>query len=128
MSDILTMYGAGRLTKDPEVMSYGTGKSFTKLSIACSLGFGEYAQTYFVNATAFGKTGENINKYFKKGDQIIFQGTPQQNKKDDKVYHGVVISSFAFGQKKGEGKQSASEKSSTPQEQESPFDDNDIPF
>ena len=123
MSDILTMYGAGRLTKDPEVWSYGSGKSFTKLSIACSLGFGDYAQTYFVNATAFGKTGENINKYFKKGDQIIFHGTPQQNKKDDKVYHGVVISSFAFGQKKGERQQS-----SEPQEQDSPFDDNDIQF
>lgn len=114
----------GRLTKDPEVKSYGDNKKMTVFSVASDIGFGDYKRTVFHNCVATGKVGENITKYFSKGDQIIIEGEPSQKKKDDKVYYSVVVNNFSFGQSKSKDNQ----QQPNHKPEDNPFDDDSVPF
>jgi len=128
MSDVLKTYGSGRLTKDAEVVPYGNeGKTLTRFSIASDTGTKDKPAVVFTNCTCFGKSGEAIAKYLKKGDQIFIEGVPTQKKVEDKYFYGVNISSWSFGQKKGGA---SNESSSEPprSEEDNPFDDSDLPF
>lgn len=125
MSDIISITATGRLTKDPEVRAYGNDKSLTSFSIACTQGFKDNIKTVFLNCSAFGKIGEAIAKYFKKGDGIVILGEFTTNKKDDKVYHGVIVKEFVFGQKHKDS--SGTSQPESPQES-NPFSDEEIPF
>ena len=114
----------GRLTKDPEVKTYGDNKKMTVFSIASDIGFGDYKRTVFHNCVGTGKIGENIVKYCKKGDQLIIEGEPSQKKKDDKVYHSVIVTGFSFGQSKSRDNQQQPDN----KPEDNPFDDSEIPF
>jgi single-strand DNA-binding protein len=118
----------GRLTKEPEVKSYGSDKKLTSVSIASNTGFGDNKKTLYFNCTAFGKTGEAIAKYVNKGDQIIISGGISQNKKDDKIFWNIIINDFSFGQKKNDGVGRVSNVPDEPEHGDNPFDDDDIPF
>lgn len=114
----------GRLTKDPELRTYGAdNNSLVNINVASDIGFGDNKKTVYHQCTAFKKTADAINNNFKKGDQIIIVGTPTQNKKDDKVYHGVNIDEWSFGAKKSGASKPAESKA-----EENPFNDEDIPF
>lgn len=60
----------GRLTKDPELRRTDSGKAVCKFSIAISNGYGENAQTDFINCVAWNGTAEFVDKYFSKGKMI----------------------------------------------------------
>ena len=90
----------GNLTRDPEVR-YSTGENAT-----CIARFGVAVQRMarkadgateadFINCVAFGKTGEFIEKYFKKGNKIAISGRIQTgsytNKDGVKVYTSDVV-------------------------------------
>ena len=68
----------GRLTVDPVIRSTNSGTQCAGFSIACPTNKkkadGTGYETMFMNATAWGKKGEYIAKYFKKGDRMIFAG------------------------------------------------------
>ena len=118
----------GRFIKDPEQRSYGE-KTLCSFTVASDVGWGDSKRTLFFNCTAFGKTGEAIMKFFHKGDGIFITGTPTQNKKDDKVYHGVVVNEWSFGPKKLSGEQTYGTESPVSDDvNDSPFDDTEIPF
>lgn len=51
---------------------YGNGKSFVTNTIAIQEG---KDKTEFVNVTVFGKTGEVVYKYVKKGDMVLMEGS-----------------------------------------------------
>ena len=124
MSDICKIVVQGRLTKDPEVKSYGAGKSLTQINVACTIGLGDNATTLYHNCTAFGKTGESLAKHRKKGDQIFIIGTPTQNKKDNTTYYGVRIDEWSFGANaKGNSGDNSSHDTGS-----NNYDDDDIPF
>ena len=68
----------GRLTKDPEIR-FTTGETQTavaKWSIAVDRRFskGEQRQADFFDCTAFGKTAEHLEKYWKKGMKAAVTG------------------------------------------------------
>lgn len=63
----------GRLTRDPETRNTQTGKSVTNFSVAVNRRFQKDKADFF-NVTAWEKTGEFVNKYFRKGQEIIVQG------------------------------------------------------
>ena len=102
----------GRLTRDPEIKTFGE-TSLTKISVAVDRAFKsnkENAQTVdFFDVDAFGKTGEFISKYFKKGQEIIVRGKMQLNSGTDKdgktrVYPAIVCEEAGFaGSKKDNG-------------------------
>lgn len=114
----------GRFIKDPESRSYGES-SLATFTIVADTGWGDKKRSLFFNCTAFGKTGEAIVRFFKKGDSIFIAGTPTQNKKDDKVYHGVIVNEWSFGAKKRTDADGGSHDNDV---NDSPFDDSEIPF
>lgn len=84
---------SGFLTRDPE--THGDGdKALVRFSIACQRKYKNANGNYdadFINCIAFGKTGELIKKYFKKGSGIeISKGSistgSYTNKDGNKVY------------------------------------------
>lgn len=95
---------AGNLTKDPELVATKTGTSIANITIAVndtSIVNGEkQTKTSFISCTAFGKTAENISKYFAKGKPIFIEGRLQQEvwesdgKKNTKTK--IVVEKFEF--------------------------------
>lgn len=70
----------GRLTKDVEIKFTQNNKKLAGFSVAVQRGFknqnGEYESDFF-NCTAFGNTAELLEKYFKKGQEILLVGRLQ---------------------------------------------------
>ena len=72
----------GNLTRDPELRTTNSGKNVAGFSIAVNDGYSKDADgnpvvDYF-NCNAWGKQGENIVKYCKKGSKILVCGTIHQ--------------------------------------------------
>lgn len=108
----------GRLTRDPEVR-YSTGENSTaiaRFSVAVNRRLknaeGQY-EADFINCVAFGKSGEFIEKYFRKGMAIGLTGRIQTgsytNKEGVKVYTTeVVVEESEFVESKGNGESNQS--------------------
>ena len=64
----------GNLTKDVELRYTKNNTPVAGYTIAVNTGYGETQETTFVNVTTWGKAGEFINKYFKKGQSIAITG------------------------------------------------------
>ena len=65
----------GRLTRDPE-MRYGqSGTGIASFSLAVDRRFKRegQAEADFFNCTAFGKQGEFVEKYLKKGTKVLLE-------------------------------------------------------
>ena len=73
----------GRLTRDVEIKTTPAGKNVAHFSLAYDTGWGEYKKTSFVECYAFGKTGEFICKFFKKGGGGIFEGVLELEQWED---------------------------------------------
>lgn len=107
----------GRLTRDPEVR-YTQGENasaIARFSVAVNRRFKNNEGNYeadFINCVAFGKSGEFIEKYFKKGMAIGISGRIQTgnytNKDGVKVYTtDVVVEEAEFVESKNGGGASA---------------------
>lgn len=68
----------GRLTRDPEVKTSQTGTTYTTITVATQLPIkdanGNGRKSLFIGVTAFGKQGEAVAQYFKKGSRIVVDG------------------------------------------------------
>ena len=117
MSDINRWYGIGRLTADPQLTYTQGGASVTKFSIASSYTYTNGAKkesTSFFNCVAWGKTGEIIAQYFKKGQRIAIEGRLQQRSWDDQSGNRrtaveIVVENFNFIERAEKGQSSAVE-------------------
>ena len=71
----------GRLTRDPELRTTGSGMSVTRFSVAInrptSSQNGGQPQTDFINCVAWARQAENIAKYCSKGSQVAVEGRIQ---------------------------------------------------
>jgi single-strand DNA-binding protein len=99
--------GIGRLVREPELKELKGGKTLTNFSVAISRTFNK-DQTDFINCTAWGKTGEYIAKYGKKGSQVSIQGELNIDKVDDKLYTKVTVSQVSLLGSKNDNQESAS--------------------
>lgn len=126
--DINSLTIIGRLTGDPEYKTTGSGTSVCNFSIANSEKWtsdGEKQErTSFFNCIAWGKIGEIISQYCKKGNRIAIQGRIQQQtwdgedgKKRSTVK--IVVQNFQFLTQKN---------SDSAQVESQPVSDDDIPF
>ena len=99
----------GRLTRDPEVR-YSQGEKQTaigRFSLAVDRRIKREGQPEadFFNCTAFGKIGEFVEKYLKKGTKVVVEGSLQNNHYTDKdgVKHYdyvIVAESIEFAESK----------------------------
>lgn len=89
----------GNLTRDPEIR-YSQGENslaIARFSLAINRRFSRQgeADVDFFNCTAFGKTAEFVEKYFKQGSRMLLSGRVQNdnytNKNGEKVYSVQII-------------------------------------
>ncbi len=79
----------GNLTRDIEMRTTASGQSVASFSLAVSRTWrnqqGEQQeQTSFINCVAWGKAGEIIAQYVKKGDALLVSGRLDQRSYEDK--------------------------------------------
>lgn len=101
----------GNLVKDPELRYTKNQTPVASYTIAVNTGYGELQETTYVNITTWGKSGEFISRYFKKGQSIAITGRLKNKNYEDKSgvkHYGmeVVTEDIEFvGSKKEEPKE-----------------------
>ena len=125
----------GRLGRDPELKTGGSGTEYCQFSVAVDRRKADKDQekkTDWFRCVAFGKTAAFIEKYFKKGDGIEIQGRMENDPYKDKDTGKncdswqlmVELVEFPKGGKSGDG----SGSSSAPVEGFTQINEDDIPF
>lgn len=66
----------GRITKDLELKTSGSGTYYCQFTVAVDVG-GKEKKTSFIECTAFGKTAEFLTQYFGKGSNVLVEGRLQ---------------------------------------------------
>lgn len=92
----------GRLTRDPELRSTGSGIPVTSFSIAVN---GKKDDTTFIDCVAWRGTAEAICQYLGKGRMMVVEGSLQSREWNDKEGNRrksieVNVSQFHFCDKK----------------------------
>lgn len=135
-----TIYG--RLGQDAALSSTSSGTQMLKFSVANNTGFGDNQKTNWFKCVLWGKRGESLAQYMKKGTAVVVTGEVTLNTwqgKDDGVERSelsinVRDVTLAGGGKKEEGGGAAPAKSESKGGGSSKlgnaisFDDDDIPF
>ncbi len=96
----------GNLTRDVEMRSTANGQNVANFSLAVSRTWRDkdgqqQEQTSFINCVAWGKTGEIIAQYVKKGSPLLVSGRLDQRSYEDKDGNKrtaveVVVEDFTF--------------------------------
>ena len=96
----------GNLVKDPNMRQTNAGKSVCSIDLAINEDYkdsegNKQEETCFVEVVAFGKLGENLEKWFKKGDPIHIEGKLHFNTwvNSDGVQrskHNITLQSYKF--------------------------------
>ncbi len=84
----------GNLTKDPELRFTTQGTPVASYTIAINSRYGEKQQTDYINISTWGKSGEFVSKYFKKGQPIAITGRLRnKNYEDNKgvKHYGIEV-------------------------------------
>jgi len=138
----------GYMTRDPELRYSTTGKAVVTGCVAVNRNWtsetGEKKEEVsFIDWTAFGRTGEVIAQYLKKGDPFLCEGRLQQQRWDDKAdgrprSKVVVIverQTFVPSRKRDGGESAPSPQPGLPKPANvpcgadgTPVDDSDVPF
>lgn len=133
---------AGNLVRDPEMRHSNDGKAITNVTVASSRKWKgrdgkDVEDTVFLDAVAFGKTGETIAERFRKGDNIYLKGRLKQDTWEDKqsgqkrTKIGMVAEGFQFTTSKSEGGAPAARRDMPTTEEIAPRPapaDDDVPF
>jgi len=148
------VYLHGFLGQDPELKATPAGATLCRFSVATTENWkdkdgNKKSKTEWHHVVAWGKQGEAIEKFFKKGNEIIVEGkieyTEGKNPADDSKkiwFTHIKLISFDFCGKKGEssgsgyqepdpeqtGYETSDESQTTSSASNTTFDDSDIPF
>lgn len=120
----------GRLTRDPETRYGGASNTaIARFSIAVDRRFKREGQPTadFFNCTAFGRTGEFVEKYLRKGTKIVLDGEIQNDNytnKEGKMVYGmrIIANNIEFA----ESKNAAGNGGFAPAEGPAPMPNTDI--
>ena len=110
----------GRLTKDPELKTTSSGKSFVRFALAVSRGKVKEGQQEadFIPCIAWNKTAEILANYCKKGQTIgiigRFTTTPYEANGEKKTGYDIMVNSLDFLGGKTESKPQESAPAPSP--------------
>jgi single-strand DNA-binding protein len=76
---------AGNVGKDAELRDAG-GASVLGFSVAGTAGWGDREQTLWFNCSIWGKRGESLAQYIKKGTRVTVSGELSQREYEGKQY------------------------------------------
>ena len=119
----------GRLTRDPELKTGGSGVEFCKFTVAVDrrMNKNKERETDFFDCTAFGNTGAAISKYMTKGREILVEGRMESSKSEKdgqkRTFWGVTVDTFEFCGNKNDGA-----SASAPAEPQPVDPPDDLPF
>jgi len=112
---------AGNLTRDPEMRATPSGAQACNFTIAVNRVFkgndgNQQEQTSFIDCVAWGRSGETISQYVKKGSALLVSGRIEQRSWEDKTSGQrrsrveIIVEDFSFigGESGGRGGSSAS--------------------
>jgi single-strand DNA-binding protein len=131
MASVNKVIAVGNVGKEPEIRTTKSGEAVASFSIATSERWkdkqsGELKEaTEWINATAFGKLAEIVQKYVVKGSSVYIEGKLQTSKYTDangqeKYSTKVLVNSLQLLGKKSEG-ESAPAQSPMNIEEDVPF-------
>lgn len=63
-----------------------SGQTVVNFSVACKSGFGDKAQTNWIDCALWGKRGESLQQYLTKGQQVVVSGELGTREHDGKTY------------------------------------------
>ena len=109
-----------RLTKDVEYGTTNSGVSYANFSVAWNEKYNENEQQLFMNCRAWRGTADLLNKYFKKGDELVIEGKlitetyekDGQNKSSTRMVVDRVY--FTYGKKNNDGQGQEQKQELTP--------------
>lgn len=112
----------GRLTRDPEIRYGATNNTaVARYSLAVDRRFKQDGQPEadFFNVVSFGKAGEFVEKYLRKGTKIVIEGELHNNNyknKDGQMVYGIeiVTSNIEFAESKNSSMQQATQENPKP--------------
>lgn len=130
---------AGNVTRDPELRTTTSGSQVCSFSIAVNRSYrgndgNQQDQVSFIECIAWGKSGETIAQYVKKGSGLLVSGRLEQRSWDDKTSGQrrsrteVVVDDFTFiggngnGGGAGAGSSAPRSTSSAPRDEVVPDD------
>ena len=132
--------GMGRLTKDPELRRTQNQTAVCGFTLAVNRRFKQEGQpdADFINCTAWTKTAEFVEKYFRKGQMIAITGRIQTRFWDDnegkRQYMTEVVVEEAFFTESKKGNQENQDTNQTTTNDDDGFvpveddDDSELPF
>lgn len=114
---------SGRLGKDAELKTIGSGTEVLNFSVANDVGFGERKMTQWFSCAVFGKRATALSPYLKKGMNVTvigeFKARPWESNGKSGTALEIVVDRLAMQSKVEQQNQS----------HEPSFDDNgEIPF
>ncbi len=132
----------GRLTRDPEVRFTQSAEPMAICRFALAVDRSTVKdgerKADFINCISFGKRGETIGQYFRKGNKIAVTGRLQVSEYTDQSGNrrystDVVVDEFDFCESKNDGSYSVPAKPDTSQSEgfysvNDINDDEDLPF
>ena len=123
---------AGNLGKDAELRTAGSGQVLS-FSVAATTGFGQREQTNWVNCSIWGKRGEALAQYLKKGTPVTVTGEITTREYEGKTYiemnvYNVKLQGRANNSGGNAPAQQQPQKQPAPAAGQSDTYDDDIPF
>lgn len=73
----------GHLAREPEVRYSQAGKAVTNGAMGVNFGWGDNKDSFFIDFVVFGKTGEKLAEWCRKGDAVLIQGEMTEDKWND---------------------------------------------
>jgi len=136
-SDLNKVILIGRMVRDPELRYTQNGSAVSSFSLANNRTYtasGEKKEIVsFFDCVAWGKTGEVIVQYCKKGHRIGIEGRLQSRNWEDQNGNKrktveIVIDNFQFLTPKDSQGESVEVPHQSPDTESNPYSDEDIPF
>lgn len=114
-----------------------SGSAVVNFSVACKSGFGDKAQTNWIDCALLGKRGESLQQYLTKGQQVVVSGELGTREHDGKTYLTCRVNevSLVGGKQQSAPAQAAQQprQQAPAQQQRQPMEpqidfDSDVPF
>ena len=117
---------AGNIGKDAVTRNTQSGDSVTSWSVAVEERRGQDKQTLWFDCSLWGKRGEALCQYLRKGDKVSVSGELSRREHEGKTYLTVNVSQVAL---QGGNRQDSQQESSGYDQRPAPRDlDDEIPF
>lgn len=93
----MKVIGLVRLTKEPELQRTSTDKKVANFNVAWNTWNGSENVGNFIRCVAWGNTADTVERFLHKGDQVVVEGTLQENSYTTKDgnkrnYHEISVS------------------------------------